>query len=282
MVVRIDVCLKKFAKITASFSVGEICRNIIQVTQNYEQTVTSLKEKLYIGKNCVVKLGETNNDKITISGLEITFERELIEQVKQHESTRVKETLDRIFSGIMREKLSLSSAQMIFNDLLGIINRLTKENSIDVSIIYPTNEAPHEVLSKMETLGDIQCWMGDLYNRVIQLLSTQATLNYSVYIKKSIAFMKEHFQENISLTEVADEIGISSTYLSSEFKKEVGTGFSDYLIDLRLERAKQLIRDGNIELKEIAQLCGFNNYAYFFTVFKRKMNVTPKEYIKMM
>ena len=76
----------------------------------------------------------------------------------------------------------------------------------------------------------------------------------------------------------ASEIGVSYSYLSRKFKEECGQGFSDYLNQLRIENAKQLIEAGDSNIKEIVNQVGFNNYNYFFKVFKDSEGMTPSEY----
>jgi two-component system, response regulator YesN len=81
------------------------------------------------------------------------------------------------------------------------------------------------------------------------------------------------------LRDVSEHLNLNDSYFSKIFKDELKIGFSDYLCDLRLEKAKAVLGFQNIEIKEAAGMCGFNNYAYFFSIFKKKLGITPKEYI---
>lgn len=65
------------------------------------------------------------------------------------------------------------------------------------------------------------------------------------------------------MTDIAQEINISSVYLSKFFKEELGVGYSEYICDLRLNKAKAFMEVGNTKMKNIIALCGFNNYAYY-------------------
>jgi two-component system response regulator YesN len=66
--------------------------------------------------------------------------------------------------------------------------------------------------------------------------------------------------------------------LSRKIKEECGLGFSDYLNQMRIKKAKEMIRSGDKNIKEIVNLVGFNNYNYFFKVFKDLEGMTPSEY----
>ena len=67
-------------------------------------------------------------------------------------------------------------------------------------------------------------------------------------------------------------------YISRLFKEECGVGFAEYLNQIRVERAKLLIENGEMKLKDIVSRVGFNNYNYFFRVFKEIAGMTPLEY----
>jgi two-component system, response regulator YesN len=146
-------------------------------------------------------------------------------------------------------------------------------------LIYSDNKIPHETLERMETLEEIEEWLTLLFNRLIDILSSDYLEVKSIYIKKAVRYMKDHYKQDIHLSSVAGSININGDYLSKMFKDEMGIGFAEYLCSLRIERAKTLILEGEKDMKNIAGLCGFNNYAYFFNVFKKRTGFTPKEYL---
>ncbi|MHB8963385.1 MAG: helix-turn-helix domain-containing protein [Saccharofermentanales bacterium] len=67
--------------------------------------------------------------------------------------------------------------------------------------------------------------------------------------------------------------------LSKLFKEAVGVGFSEFLGNYRIEKSIAMLDAGNCKIKVVAILCGFNNYEYFIKYFKKKVGLTPKEYI---
>lgn len=279
---QIDQCLKKFVKVTACISVGLISDRLMQVPDSYEKASKLLAEKFYLGKNCILypnaKLASIS-DKLT--GLDFSMEKELLAKIKLGDSRNVFRILDHIFDSIGKERLSLAASQMIFNELLAMVNRMCKENQLDAAQVYARIEPPHEIMAKLDTLREIKNWVEGVFERLLLHLHKDSNKNVSDHIKKACLYLQKHLQDNISLSLVAEEIGISSPYLSAVFKEEMGVGFSEYLLDIRLEKAKALLEEENLVLKEILSLCGFNNYTYFFNVFKRKVGLTPKEYIKL-
>lgn len=98
-------------------------------------------------------------------------------------------------------------------------------------------------------------------------------------IKKALMFLSEHFSDpDLSLTKLSDEIGLSQNYLGLIFKRKLNVGFNEYIMQLRLNHAIRLLKQGGFSLDDIAERCGFNSKSYFIAVFRKQYGVTPKKY----
>lgn len=91
-------------------------------------------------------------------------------------------------------------------------------------------------------------------------------------------YLEKHYTENISLLQVADEVGVTPNYLGKMFLKYLGCTFTDELNRLRVEQAKRLLDDPSNRIYEVAEKTGFLNTTYFFRVFKKYEGCTPTEY----
>ncbi|MBZ4646836.1 MAG: two component transcriptional regulator, AraC family [Clostridia bacterium] len=89
-----------------------------------------------------------------------------------------------------------------------------------------------------------------------------------------------YYKEDLSLQEVANEVRISSTYLSRLLKQETGVSFIDYLTQVRIKKAIELINDPSIKIYEVAERVGYSSQHYFSTAFKKIFGVSPLEYRK--
>lgn len=104
--------------------------------------------------------------------------------------------------------------------------------------------------------------------------------NYSNMRKvdKIINYMTENYVRNITLQELSDYAQISSSYLGSIFKTVTGKSTIDYLIEIRLNKAKSLLRDG-LTVSETSKIVGFNDIFYFSKTFKKHEGVSPTQYV---
>lgn len=276
---RIQYCLKKFLNITASFSVGSLCNSISHIRIGYENAQKLLDEKFFSGKGCILTSNEFQHRKSSLTGLDIEAEKRLLADIKSLNMVLLGKDLHNVFTFIQHEKLDVPSARMIFNDLLSIISSVCKENGIKASEIYENSTAPYEILNEFEALDAVKEWFEKMFGRLMAMLACGfEEADYSNHVKKTITYIKSHYAENISLTTAAENIHISSVYLSTIFKDEVGTGFTEYLVKFRLEKAKELLKEDKLEMRDVAKACGFGTYSYFFNAFKKKTGITPGEY----
>ncbi len=103
--------------------------------------------------------------------------------------------------------------------------------------------------------------------------------NYT--IKRAINYIREHYQEGISLEEVSGRLGITPEYLSTLFNREMGENFSTFLKKFRLSHAKRLLKGTDMKIYEIAEAVGYTDSKYFARVFKDELGLSPVDYRQM-
>lgn len=102
--------------------------------------------------------------------------------------------------------------------------------------------------------------------------------NYDELLLKAKEFIEKNFNKDITLEETASYVGVSSYYFSKIFKALVGKNYMDYVTDLRIDKAKDMMENTSESIKEICYEVGYNDPNYFSRVFKKIEGVTPSEY----
>jgi YesN/AraC family two-component response regulator len=91
-------------------------------------------------------------------------------------------------------------------------------------------------------------------------------------------FLRDNYQKDIKLQEIADRFFLSREYISRRFKQETQETLTDYLMKIRVEKAKELLGNPTIKIYQVAEAVGYQNDKYFIKVFKKMEGITPKEY----
>ncbi|MCL2866704.1 MAG: response regulator [Clostridia bacterium] len=100
-------------------------------------------------------------------------------------------------------------------------------------------------------------------------------------IRMAKQYIREHFAEPLSLDEVSEAAGFSAAYFSTFFKKETGEGFNRYLTGVRIDAAKEYLRETRMPIHEIGKRVGYNDNKYFIGMFKSVTGLTPSEFRKL-
>lgn len=91
-------------------------------------------------------------------------------------------------------------------------------------------------------------------------------------------YIQTHFLEKITAKDIAEKFEIGKTQLYEIAKQNYGVGIAEHIRILRIEKAKRLLESNSLPLAEIASQCGYKDYNYFITVFKRVVGISPKKY----
>lgn len=93
-------------------------------------------------------------------------------------------------------------------------------------------------------------------------------------------YIADNYQQNITLSDLAEITYLHTTYISKLFEKETGENISDYILNFRMKKAKKLLLNPKYKIYGVAEMTGFNDAKYFGNVFKSMVGMTPKEYRK--
>ena len=99
-------------------------------------------------------------------------------------------------------------------------------------------------------------------------------------IQKACRYINDNFAKDITLNDVAKHVFLNPIYFSSYFKKMTGEKYSDYLTNVKIQKARQLLCDTDIKIPVVAEMSGFRDTNYFYKIFKNSTGLTPLEYRK--
>lgn len=134
-------------------------------------------------------------------------------------------------------------------------------------------------LAKHETIESIHLWLEEVFLNVIVQLRDH--LRSPSKADAAVAYIAEHYREDISVEQIADAVQLNPAYLSRLFKQSTGKTVLEHLTLVRLARSKTLLRETSLNLSEIAQQIGYNNANSFIRFFRKYEGVTPGEFRKL-
>ena len=133
-------------------------------------------------------------------------------------------------------------------------------------------------IEKISVEKGVRDLMYEMLRTYCVLVKKHSMKGYSSPVQKAITHIESDLSANISTSVLADRQNVSTSYLSSVFKKETGKSITEYINSKRVEMAKDLLKRTNLQVQTIAQHCGIMDMNYFSKVFKKYVGKTPKEY----
>lgn len=142
-------------------------------------------------------------------------------------------------------------------------------------------QSRHDYLQSVleyNNMEDLRNWFLSKIQEVCQHISTKKEDSTTSITMRAKEYIKNQYHKDISLDDVSREVKISPYYFSKLFKQETGENFIEYLTNIRMEKAKELLSQSEKSMKEICSEVGYSDPNYFSRSFKKNVGVTPTEY----
>jgi two-component system response regulator YesN len=150
-----------------------------------------------------------------------------------------------------------------------------------------TDEISHNKFNYFKAIDDSNSFrilMQIFDNILCEILQNVYKSKYNKYgltLNSIVDYLRKNYSEDISLASVAELFHLNKNYLCQLFKQKTGKNFHDYIIQIRIEKAKELLRQSNQNISVICELVGFANPSYFAKTFKETVGMKPSEYSKI-
>ena len=117
-----------------------------------------------------------------------------------------------------------------------------------------------------------------VFHHIIDLSGIQFNSRQGNLVSMIMQYIDENYMKDLSLELIADEMGVTAKYVSRVFKENAGMLLTDYINEIRINKAKELLRDTVMKVQDIGQQVGIDNRTTFLRVFKKVEGVSPTEY----
>lgn len=206
------------------------------------------------------------------------FRKELIRVFEEKDEEALHETLQDIIGLLSAEQMHFAQALDVASSLLHLTIHLLDDGSRIAAEIFSEEEDTFRSLYRMKSTGDVVAWLERLEEGLARAFMDNRREHMNYLVSGCCEYIERHIQEKISLAELAEAFRVSPNYLSQLFKKHMEMGLNEYITNQKILRSKQLLRETNMRIYEIAETMGFENAFYFSKVFKKTLGLSPKDY----
>ncbi len=133
-------------------------------------------------------------------------------------------------------------------------------------------------IDRFTTFEEMNVWLTGIVHKFIDYSFTLPAVKHSSIVYKITEYINANYSKRITLDDIAKEVYLSRSYISTVFKEEMGISLTEYIRDVRIEKSKLLLLDNKVRIIDISGLCGFDDQSYFTKVFHKSVGVTPKKF----
>lgn len=268
---------------TVTIAVSSEGAVMTQLPQKFNECREALEHKFYMGNNSIIFHSDVNTFfKYDDHSMLEKLQKALTEGIKSGNEVSVKERLQDIYSYV--KNVDPMKKDYIKNFYWNTISSI---NNIRTSLMTGENEKKLEYSELSGLYGLIEkCSSADELNTLLDESARSVTSKVNSYnnksiklvLRKAVEYLHAHYSEQVTLNEVAEHTFVSTYYISRMFKREMGKNFVDYLNEIRVEKAKEMLKDVRFKTYEIAEKVGIPDAHYFSRMFKKYVGITPTEY----
>lgn len=164
---------------------------------------------------------------------------------------------------------------IIMNTLL---RKAAEKGSVHPMYLDRTSSDFAVKIEQTHSLDTLPSLMTEMFRTYCRLVRKHSMKDFSPPVQKALIYIDANLAGNLSLRSLAETLNVSSSYLSTLFKKESGQTLTEYINTRRIKHAKHLLESTRLQIQTVAQHCGIVDVQYFSRVFKRIAGMTPKEY----
>lgn len=272
--------VKEYLNCIVSIGLGECYEGIENICVSYQEAISALNRRFIEGRGKIFE-NIASNLEPTKKVFNINTREHIMHYLRRGDHELLTKEIESLFDDATNE-LDKEFIQFIAMEIIAVIGGFLIENNMDINQIFKNNENYIEVIKKQESLSALRSFIMEFLQRSILLINNKHTKMSKIVVKAKNYIEMNYANENLSLYEIAEHIGVNPSYLSSLFKKEFKTNMIEYITKIRLTKAKELI-DENIYIPfaKISELVGYNEPYYFSKCFKRKFGITPTQYVQM-
>ena len=250
-----------------------------------EYTVEDVERETYSALSLLTEKSVSSDDEDTLWKIKSIeqrygYENELMLAVSKGQLHKVDALLTGFTSLFFEQRVAdpVRNAKnycIIMNTLL---RKAAEKGGVHPMYLDSTSSSFAVRIEQVHSLENILPLMTEMFRNYCRLVRKHSLKDYSPPVQKVLTYVDANLAGSLSLCTLAQTLNVSSSYLSTLFKKETGSTLTEYINRQRVKHAMHLLESTRLQIQTVAQHCGIVDVQYFSRIFKRIAGKTPKEY----
>jgi two-component system response regulator YesN len=268
-------------KQTVTIGVGSPHSHLEGIQSSYEEAQNALKYKLIMGDNTVVSIDDIAGSNYNEKFYRITaLIDSVVNLVRETDKMKLRSQVDKIFGEVVASNVPPELIKQMCIQIIMKSIKVISDKGLEIKEFLDPKENIYDRIECCTKVADLKSYMsGFLHQLIVRTEEKRLAKGHHDTIGQVLAYVEEHYMDSdLSLNLLAAQFELSVPYLSKLFKETTETNFMDYLIQIRMEKSKELLLGSKQKVNTIAERVGYNNVQSFIRIFKKYTGQTPGDF----
>ena len=276
-----DICKesRRLLEVVITIGVGCSCDRLQEIGRSYQTAVDALGYRAIVGDGRTIYINDVepvNRGKLQ---LETKEEADLTAAIKFGSEKQIGEVLQGLAARMDDAKVHANQYQVYMLTIVNCLIRLMQQYDLKMSDMFGAEEHYADIIKRIcrresfaEEMIPVACRMNEALNRERDNTTKRVILEAKAYIQENYS------DPDLSVDMLCRHLHMSPAYFSTVFKRETGQTYINYLTEVRLRKAEELLKNTDDKTYKIAEKVGYQEQNYFSYVFKKRFGISPTKY----
>ncbi|WP_309120883.1 response regulator transcription factor [Paenibacillus sp.] len=266
---RIAASTALYAKETVSVGVGACARGFAAVRESFRAAEEALDRKFLTGAGEADGADDERFRSITA---------QLLDAVRHFRREDAEGSLARLWDGFRASGATAQRAKPVVIELFVQLARIARETGASQELLFDRAFGDYESILRAKTTEELRRLTERKCEAVLAALASLGELRPNKVIEELKSIVRARYMDNVSLRSVAQRLYMNPNYLGKLFKANTGMSFNDYLLQVRMEKAKELLLHSDLKVYEISEAVGYGELDWFYKRFKAYTGISASEF----
>ncbi|MDR3070788.1 MAG: AraC family transcriptional regulator [Propionibacteriaceae bacterium] len=206
-------------------------------------------------------------------------EKRLVEMIRRGDRAGASQLINQLLAVLyLASSGDFSRLRQGATELITLFSRAAIDGGADTASIFGEKRVMDRRLSGFTTLDELSGFLVTVFNRFVGYVFDFSRFQHANMLRRTVSYVRAHYAERISLADVAREVWMSPSYLSTVFSAEMGMSFTAYVQSVRIDKGKEFLISTHKTIAEVAAATGFSDQSYFTKVFTKAVGVSPTQF----
>ncbi|WP_062046551.1 response regulator transcription factor [Bacillus sp. JCM 19034] len=274
---KLQEAVERHTKKDVSIYIGQDVKRLEDISCSFETANTTMQFKYTIAEHRPLFYDDVIGRKINHTELESAIYHTLLAAIEENNQSEAKEIVEKMFNDFQLKLFAPEAIKTSINRCIHSVIKTIRNmdgNETELTKLHQILNWHHYTLTFEQLKNMFRLFVEEASNYLMELRKQ----NGKGDIQKVKKYIEANYYKNISLKSISSQYYMNPVYMGQLFKKAYGMYFKEYLLEVRIEEAKKLLRQTNLRVYEIAEKVGFQSPDYFVTQFEKTEKMTPTEY----